>query len=45
VQLCEFVERVQARRRELFTGREERDVSQHRAEVLSGVVTVLRWRL
>src|SRR5271169_4563807 len=38
VQLCEFVERVQARRRELFAGREERDVSQYRTEILSFVV-------
>ena len=35
VQLCQSVERVQARLRELFERREERDVPQHRAEVLS----------
>ena len=39
VQLCQSVERVQARRRELFERREERDVPQHRAEVLSAVLS------
>src|ERR1700730_9813583 len=38
VQLCEFVERVQARRRELLGRREKCDVPQHRAEILSVVV-------